>query len=102
VNGLGNRLSEPGLTFVQLATKSYNGKMSIAETIAELYALPPTERLRIAEAIWDSLDDSAVPNPADQQLRELERRLAVHDADPTTALTPQEIEERVARLRSQR
>jgi hypothetical protein len=32
----------------------------------------------------------------------LERRLAVHDADPTTALTPLEIEERVARLRRQR
>ncbi len=97
-----NALSEPGLTFAQLAMKSYNSRMSITETIAELYALPPTERLRVAEAIWDSLDDSAVPNPAEQQLRELERRLAVHDADPTTALTPLEIEERVARLRRQR
>lgn len=76
--------------------------MSITETIAELYALPPIERLRVAEAIWDSLDDSAVPSPTEQQLRELERRLAVHDADPTTALTPEEIEERVARIRRQR
>lgn len=76
--------------------------MSIAKTIAELSALPPTERLRVAEAIWDSLDDSAIPDPTEYRLEELERRLARHDADPSTALTPQQIEERVAQLRHQK
>ena len=76
--------------------------MSITETIAELSALRPAERLRVAEAIWDSLDDSAIPDPTEHRLRELERRLAAHDVDPSTALTPQQIEERVSRLRHQK
>jgi putative addiction module component (TIGR02574 family) len=95
-------LSESDLVFAQLAAESYNRRMSIAETIAELSALPPAERLRVAEAIWDSLDDSAIPDPTEKRLRELERRLAAHDADPSTALTPQQIEERVSRLRLQK
>jgi len=76
--------------------------MSITETIAELAALPPSERLRVAEAIWDSLDNSAIPDPTEHRLRELERRLDEHDADPSTALTPEQVEERVSQLRHQK
>ena len=54
-----------------------------SELVAEILALPVTERMRLVEAIWDSI--SAVPDalPLTQwQKDELDRRLAEFEADP--------------------
>jgi putative addiction module component (TIGR02574 family) len=73
--------------------------MSILQTIAEVSLLPPSDRLRVAEAIWDSLDESAIPLPCEGQLQLLEARLAEHDVNPSSGLSADEIERKVAELR---
>lgn len=72
---------------------------SIDQTIASLAGMPVSDRLRLAEAIWDSLEESNVPALTLEQRNEIERRLAEHDLDPTSALSRDELERRVAELR---
>ena len=67
------------------------------ELVAEILALPVQERVRLVEAIWDSI--SAVPEalPLTQwQREELDRRLAEFEADPEAGST---LEDVFARLR---
>jgi putative addiction module component (TIGR02574 family) len=49
--------------------------------------LSVADRLALVEEIWDSIseDPSAVP-ATEEQLAEAHRRLAEHDADPSTAV----------------
>lgn len=60
--------------------------------------LSVSERLALVEAIWESISTDPASMPVSEaQLREARRRLAEHDADPTTAIPWEEAE---ARLRS--
>jgi putative addiction module component (TIGR02574 family) len=68
------------------------------ELIAEILALPVSERMRLIEAIWDSI--SAVPEalPLTQwQKDELDRRLAEFDADPDSGASLEEVFARIRR-----
>jgi putative addiction module component (TIGR02574 family) len=68
------------------------------ELIAEILALPVTERMRLVEAIWDSI--AAVPEalPLTQwQKDELDRRLAEFEADPDSGATLEEVFARIRR-----
>jgi putative addiction module component (TIGR02574 family) len=47
--------------------------------------LSPEERCQLMELIWDSLPAEAPFTPPEWHLRELERRLAAADADPSAA-----------------
>ena len=60
--------------------------------------LSVSERLALVEEIWDSIsaDPASVP-VSEAQLVEARRRLAAHDADPTSSIPWEEAE---ARLRS--
>ena len=49
--------------------------------------LSPAERLRLISEIWDSLPEQPPSDLTDEQGQELDRRLALMDADPT-ALRP--------------
>jgi putative addiction module component (TIGR02574 family) len=53
---------------------------------SQLLELPPTERLQLVEALWDSLVEvpEAIPISADIR-EELDRRLAAYYADPSSA-----------------
>jgi len=54
--------------------------------LSQLLVLPPAERLKLVEAIWDSLVEVPEAVPIEDELREeLDRRLAVYYADPSTA-----------------
>ena len=67
------------------------------DLVAEILALPVTDRVRLVEAIWDSI--SAVPDAlplTEWQKQELDRRLAEYEADPDSGST---LEEVFARLR---
>lgn len=59
------------------------------DRLAELLKLPPAERVELAMALWDSLEpdewDAALPL-TDEIKAELDRRLAEHDADPTSGI----------------
>jgi putative addiction module component (TIGR02574 family) len=68
------------------------------ELIAEILALPVSERIRLIEAIWDSI--SAVPEAlplAQWQKDELDRRLAELDADPDSGASLEEVFARIRR-----
>jgi len=68
------------------------------DLVAEILALPVPERMRLVEAIWDSI--SAVPEalPLTQwQREELDRRLAEFEADPEAGLTLEDVFARIRR-----
>ena len=58
-------------------------------SLDELLKLPAAERVEIALALWDSLEDgeldALVPLTEDQKA-ELERRLAEHERNPSSAI----------------
>lgn len=68
------------------------------ELVAEILALPVAERVRLVEAIWDSI--SAVPDAlslTQWQKDELDRRLAEFAADPDSGATLEEVFARIRR-----
>ena len=57
--------------------------MDLSTTLAEIVSLSIDERIRLAEAIWDSITtEPGQPELTEAQQRELERRLAAHTASP--------------------
>jgi len=71
--------------------------MSSLFTSLGLDRLSPAERLRLISEIWDSLPEQPPPALTDEQGRELDRRLALMDADPTALRPWAEVEARVLR-----
>jgi putative addiction module component (TIGR02574 family) len=68
------------------------------ELVAEILALPVLERVRLVEAIWDSI--SAVPEAlplTEWQKEELDRRLAEFEANPEAGSTLEEVFARIRR-----
>jgi len=68
------------------------------ELVAEILALPVAERVRLVEAIWDSI--SAVPEAlplTEWQKQELDRRLAEFEADPDAGSSLEEVFARIRR-----
>jgi putative addiction module component (TIGR02574 family) len=68
------------------------------ELVAEILALPVAERVRLVEAIWDSI--SAVPEAlplTEWQKQELDRRLAEFEASPDEGATLEEVFARIRR-----
>lgn len=60
--------------------------------VAEILELPVAERVRLVEAIWDSI--SAVPDAlvlTEWQKAELDRRLVEYEADPDSGSTLEEV-----------
>ena len=57
--------------------------MDIANTIQELSGLSIDDRMRVIEAVWDSIaDDADQLALTDAQRNELARRMAAHEANP--------------------
>jgi putative addiction module component (TIGR02574 family) len=53
-------------------------------------------RLEFVFRAWDQLvEDGWQPEPSDELLVELDRRLAAHEADPTNVYTWEQVEERL-------
>jgi putative addiction module component (TIGR02574 family) len=62
--------------------------IDVKHTIKELRMLPLQDRLKIVEAVWNSIDEDGSRVPlTSQQRAELDRRMAAHEADPDSALT---------------
>ena len=58
-------------------------------SLDELLKLPPAERVEIALALWDSLEDGqldALVPLTEEQRAELDRRLAEHEKNPGSAI----------------
>lgn len=65
--------------------------------LAELLELSPAERIQLAEDLWDSVSADAdnLPPLTDAQLAEVQRRLADHRRDPSTAIPWEEVRARL-------
>ena len=72
--------------------------MSIS--IDDLRKLPVPERLELVESLWDSIAaDADQLLLTDLQARELDRRLAAHEANPGEGASWQEIRDRLQKDR---
>ena len=60
--------------------------------VAEILKLPPEERLRLAEIIWESLaaDPSTVPL-GDAHLKVIDERLAEHERNPDDVVSRDQV-----------
>ncbi|ADB16986.1 addiction module component, TIGR02574 family [Pirellula staleyi DSM 6068] len=72
---------------------------NIEQTISAVSTMSISDRLRLAEAIWDSLDDASTALLTPQQHAELKRRMMEHETNPGSAMTREEVEQRLAELR---
>ena len=58
------------------------------------------DRLELVFGLWDQLvEDGWRPEPTDELVAELDRRMAAHEADPTNVRTWEQVLERVRRPR---
>ena len=73
--------------------------MNVEQTISDLSTLPVGDRLRVVHAIWDTLPDDVDLSTTPEQQAELNRRLAAHRADPSTAVSHDELMRRVENRR---
>jgi putative addiction module component (TIGR02574 family) len=69
--------------------------MTVEQAMNDISALPPSDQLRIVQAIWDRLADGVGTELSDSQHAELDRRWSEYKADPSTALSEQEFRERI-------
>lgn len=69
--------------------------VDVARTIDDLRTLSVEDRLRVVEAVWDTLEEQAVAPFAADQAVELNRRLDAFEADPEDLLTWDEVLEQL-------
>lgn len=72
----------------------------LRDTLTKLLELPAAERADIAMALWDSLtptEQEAEFDLTPEQRAELDRRLAEHFADPTSAIPWDEVRRKLLR-----
>jgi len=76
--------------------------MDLVPLLAQVKALSLDDRLELMDVIWDSLDgDPAAVDLTEEQKCELDRRLAVHAADPERVIPWEEVKaQSLARARS--
>jgi putative addiction module component (TIGR02574 family) len=68
-------------------------------TPEQINAMPIDERLRLIEAIWDSIDAEQLPELTDAQKAELDKRLGAYEKNPASAIPWEEVKTRAqARL----
>jgi len=73
--------------------------MNVDQTISDLSTLSVGDRLRVVHAIWDTLPDDVDLSTTPGQQAELDRRLAAHRTDPSTAISHDELMRRVENRR---
>jgi putative addiction module component (TIGR02574 family) len=66
--------------------------VDITATLNEITALSVEDRIRLVQAIWDSIAaEQAYPDLTEVQKRELDRRITDYEANPDDVLTWEEI-----------
>jgi putative addiction module component (TIGR02574 family) len=66
--------------------------MDLSTTLAEIVLLSVDERIRLVEAIWDSIAaEPGQPALTEAQQQELEHRLAAHTASPEEVVPWEEV-----------
>ena len=75
--------------------------MDLATTLTEIVSLSVDERIRLVEAIWDSIAaEPGQPELTEAQQQELERRLGAHAASPEDVVPWEQVKaQALARVR---
>jgi putative addiction module component (TIGR02574 family) len=64
--------------------------------LSDLLKLSPAERIQLAQDLWDSIPEEFSELPLSEEERaELERRLAEHELDPSSALSHEVVRARL-------
>lgn len=63
--------------------------------LTDLLQLTPAERIQLAQDLWDSLKEVDAPPLTEEQIAELERRAADHEANPDSAVPWEEVRSRL-------
>ena len=67
--------------------------MRHSETINAIKSWSVDDRVELVNQIWDSIaDDNGVPPITDSLRTELDRRIAIYEADPSNVVTWEQIE----------
>ena len=69
--------------------------MDIDETLSELTLLPVTDRLRLVESLWDSIESDTPVLLSPEQRNEISRRIEAHEANPGELLTWDQVLDRL-------
>ena len=69
--------------------------MTVEQLITDAATLPPSDRLRIAQALWDSLPEETFPAPSPEIKAEFDRRMAEYRENPASAMTIDELRDRL-------
>jgi len=70
-------------------------KVDVARTIENLRSLSVDDRVRVVQAVWDSLPEQASVPTSAGRADELNRRLDAYEADPDDLLTWDQVLERL-------
>lgn len=73
--------------------------MSADQVIADIATLPVQEQLHVLQTVWDSMPDRTLPQVQPEAKADLDRRMERYRHDPTTALTVQQLKDRLAESR---
>ena len=69
--------------------------MTIEQVLNGISALPPSDQLRVVQAVWDRQPEGVGTELSAAKQAELDRRWAGYKTDPSTALTEDEFRERI-------
>lgn len=65
------------------------------QVLADAATLSVSERLRIVQAIWDSLPENVLPTPGSDIKSEFDRRMQNYRQNPASAMTLDELRRRL-------
>lgn len=72
--------------------------MDFSATLAEVTTMSVDDRLRLVQAIWDSIEaEQSFPDLTEAQQRDLDRRVAELKASPEIAITWEDIKTHLKR-----
>jgi putative addiction module component (TIGR02574 family) len=69
--------------------------MDLEQTISQIATLPVDDRLRLVQAVWESLPADLDCGVSPEQQAEIDRRVAAHDADPSSSISRDELARRL-------
>ncbi len=69
--------------------------MDLNQTLTELISLPVTDRLRVVESLWDSIESDSPVSTSPEQRDEIKRRVAAYEANSDEVLTWDEVLDRL-------
>ena len=69
--------------------------MEINQALSELTSLPVSDRLRVVESLWDSIESDTPVSLSPEQRAELNRRIEAHKANPSELLSWDQVLDRL-------